>query len=148
MLADVVVAAAQALQIDIDAIQIAAHPRNLRVEIDALLRLRLLSAEDEKSAAALATLAAALRHQTVEFGLLAIRCVFVTAHLLGAPLIAPAAAIDGGKLRLQPRAKRVRIVLALRLRRPAGAWRPRLLLRQCGSRAKHQGGNQSDCDQA
>ena len=50
LLAAVGVAALQALQVDIDAVEIGAHARDLPVEVDALLRLSLQRAEQEEAA--------------------------------------------------------------------------------------------------
>ncbi len=135
-------AAPQALQVDVDAVEIAAHARNLRVEIDALLRLRLQTAENEESTTALAALAAALRHKPVELGLLAVRRILVAADLIGSSLIAGAAAIDGGKLPLKARAKLALVRRSGWLGLCGGPRRPGLRhrLRECRRRQERRGG--------
>src|SRR5262249_41017115 len=125
LLAAVEIAAAQPLQVNIDAVEIAAHARDLAVEVDALLRGGLPAAEQEE-AGALAALAPALLDHAVELALLARRGVLVAADLLAARLVA-AAAIDRAELSLEPRTDRI---LSRHGLRHAGAGRIRRLLRR------------------
>src|SRR5207248_7277149 len=80
LLTTIEIAATQSLQIDIDAVKIAAHARDLAIEVNALLRLRLPGIE-QKETRTLASGAAALRHHAVELGLLPAGCFLVAADL-------------------------------------------------------------------
>ena len=98
---------------------------DLAIEVDALLRLRLPRVEQEK-AVPFTTRATALRHHTVELGLLPAGCLLVAADLLGARRIGSPATIDGRELTFETRAKLALVGLAGWRRGCAGAGRPRL----------------------
>ena len=103
LLAAVDVAAAQALQVHIDAVEIAAHARDLPGEIDALLR-RALPPPNRKKPVPSQPWRRLCADHAVELALLAARRLLVAAHLLGARRIAAGAAVDRGELAFEARA--------------------------------------------